>query len=211
MQNYALEELFFSLSDSEKELLDKLEAYEKELNFPAVKKDVGSLLNFLTTLKNPKNIFEFGSGYGHSAFWYLQANSQQLQSIHLTEKRDDLEAVFHELPWPSDWKSKLVYHQGDAFESLEKIETDFDLVLVDGVKAQYQTFLKTIHQRLKPGAIVIVDNCFWKGRFLDEKELHKTSPKAIKELHLWLKSQDLYRVSFLPISDGIFLLRKNEE
>lgn len=208
MQNYALEELFFSLSDSEKSLLDKLEALELKLNFPAVKKDVGSLLNFLTISNNPKHIFEFGSGYGHSAFWYLQANANSIESIHLTEKREDLEGIFHDLPWPADWRSKLHYHQGDAFESLNKIDQQFDLVLVDGVKAQYQTFLKDIYSRLNENAIVVVDNCFWKGRFLDETELHKTSPKAIKELHEWLKTQALYRVNFLPISDGIFLLRK---
>lgn len=210
MQNYALEELFFSLNPEEEELLKTLEQYEKELNFPAVKKDVGSLLNFLTSFTSPKNIFEFGSGYGHSAFWYLQANAQSIESIHLTEKRDDLEEVFETLPWPKHWREKLCYHQGDAFESLESLDEKllFDLVLVDGVKAQYQTFLKTIHSRLSQNSIVVVDNCFWKGRFLDDKELHKTSPKAIKELHEWLKKQELYRVSFLPISDGIFLLKK---
>lgn len=210
MQNYALEELFFSLNPEEEKLLELLEKHEAELNFPAVKKDVGSLLNFLTSLLSPKNIFEFGSGYGHSAFWYLQANSPGLESIHLTEKRDDLEDVFHKLPWPKSWREKLFYHQGDAFETLESFQPDlkFDLVLVDGVKAQYQQFLIDIHSRLNTHATIVVDNCFWKGRFLDEKELHKKSPKAIKELHEWLKKQSYYRVSFLPISDGIFLLRK---
>lgn len=208
MQNYASEELFCVLTPSQEVLYSELQALEEKLHFPAVKPDVGQFLSFLTKLHRPERIFEFGSGYGHSAFWYLLAETQNLKSIVLTEKRDDLEAIFQKLPWPSLWKEKLFYHQGDAFECLEAQSDKYDLVLVDGTKAQYQSFTETIYKHLADKALVVIDNGFCRGDFLDPSKLHKNSPKAIKDLHQWLKFQELYDVTFIPMSDGIFLLRK---
>lgn len=208
MQNYAKEELFFVFTPEERKLYSELLELEERLHFPAVKPQVGAFLKSLIHLHKPKIIFEFGSGYGHSAFWYLLAKTSNLSKIYLTEKRDDLEDVFHHLSWPTDWKKKLFYKQGDAFESFKDVDSKIDFLLIDGEKAKYLDFLQTINDSLNEGAIVIIDNAFWKGMFLDQEKKHKVSPQGILKLHNWLKEQTLFHVCFLPISDGLFLLQK---
>lgn len=209
MQNYASEEFFCSLSEEEQKLYDELLKSQKRLNFPTISPSVGQFLCFITGLISPSSIFEFGSGYGHSAFWYLLAKSKNLNKVHLTEKREDLETIFNSLSWPETWKEKLSYHQGDAFKTLRFLqEESFDLILVDGTKAEYQDFLLKVHPQLCSNGIVIIDNAFWKGSFLNPDQREKLSSKAIGKLHLWLKKQEIYDVSFLPISDGLFILRK---
>ncbi|MCO4755183.1 MAG: hypothetical protein KC478_11930, partial [Bacteriovoracaceae bacterium] len=101
-------------------LLEQLQYQEKTLNFPAINNDVGELLAFFLGGQSPKKIFEMGSGYGHSAFWYFVGAHASLEEVVLTEKRTDLKDVFDSLPWPMNWKNRMSYVQGDAFEELDR-------------------------------------------------------------------------------------------
>lgn len=211
MQNYAIEELFCFFTSKEKTLYNELLELQKTLNFPAIAPDVGQLLYFFTSLIKPKTIFEFGSGYGHSAFWYLLAKTDNLERVYLTEKREDLIEKFHKLSWPALWREKLDYYQGDTFDRLKEVSDEsLDLALVDGQKADYEKFMKAVYPKLSSKGLIIIDNSFWKGSFLQKENLHRQSPKAILELHQWLKHQADYKLCFLPMSDGIFLLHKND-
>lgn len=196
---------YLNLSSHNEELYKFLKQKEKELNFPAVTDDIGNFLRFLSVIVDAKRIFEFGSGYGQSAFWYLQ--NEQVQKIYLCEKRDDLEAVFNSAPWPKSYIDKLDYFQGDAFERLSSVH-NIDLFLIDGVKADYLRFLKECKSKLSASSLVVIDNSYWRGSFLD-KELseNKKSAKNIKELHDFIKASKEWDAIFIPFVDGITVLR----
>ena len=184
-----------------------LKALEKKYNFPAIHDDVGAFINFIFKWQNPKRIFEFGSGYGHSAFWYL-LNNNTIEKIILTEKRDDLESEFNTLLWPPGWKEKLEYHQKDAFEVFDSMG-QFDFILIDGVKADYLSFLQLCHEKLNDNGVVLIDNSYWRGSFLDDEIVaKKKTAKNIKALHEFIEKTDLYESIFIPFEDGVSLLRK---
>lgn len=194
-------------SSAESCLFSELEHLKTSFHFPAVKNDVGQLLNFLVQTRNPKTIFEFGSGYGHSAFWYLAQVKNFPSKIYLTEKRTDLVAPYEALPWPSEWKKVLDYYQGDAFERLAQID-QIDLTLVDGQKADYLSFIQKVEPKLTKNALVVIDNAFIKGTFLQEENQNKEVVKKTLELFTFIKQSNYSRV-FLPVRDGIILLQKN--
>lgn len=197
------------LQGPDKILLDELEAARVRLNFPAISSDIGSFLCFLWKLTRPKRIFEMGSGYGHSAFWHLLGGGDELLEVVLTEKRADLVDVFHSLSWPKRWKSKLDYFQGDAFAYPFSPNKLFDVFLIDGVKAHYLDFSKVILDRLNVGGIIVIDNSYWRGSFLDEEIRNtKSSAKKIFELHEWIAGEERVEAVFLPYPDGLTLLRK---
>ncbi|MFZ4715063.1 MAG: O-methyltransferase [Bacteriovoracaceae bacterium] len=193
-------------SNEEKKLFQSLEKLKVDFRFPAVKNDVGQNLNFLVSVLKPKTIFEMGSGYGQSAFWYLVGQEQLPQSIYLTERRDDLIEPFSKLSWPEDWKEVLHYHQGDALLKLAEVEL-LDLVLLDGEKGQYLEFLKAVEKKLSARGVVVVDNAFVKGTFLKEENQHKDMVKKTHEFHAYLKKGP-FKTTFLPVRDGLFLLSK---
>ncbi len=196
------------LSTEYKELYQSLKEQESKLNFPAIKNDVGSFINFLFFWHRPKTIFEFGSGYGQSAFWYL-LNQDQIEKITLTEKRDDLQTVFNSLNWPNDWIKKIDYNQADAFEVFEAQEGSFDFILIDGVKADYLKFLELCYPKLNKGALVLIDNSYWRGSFLDEEIVTKKKTAAnIKKLHEYIQESVQFQSIFIPFEDGVSLLRK---
>ncbi|MBD64413.1 MAG: hypothetical protein CME62_04355 [Halobacteriovoraceae bacterium] len=186
-------------------LLTQLNTLKVKLNFPAVTDDVGSLLGFLVQLIKPEVIFEMGSGYGHSAYWYREA-SPFIKNIYLTEKRDDLKEHFEHLPWPEDFYKKLDYFQGDAFEKLKEVAS-LDFLLIDGVKADYLEFLKQALPKMNKGSLAFIDNSYWRGSFLDSS-VKKQSAIKIKELHSFLQNESTVKAIFLPFTDGVTLITK---
>jgi predicted O-methyltransferase YrrM len=198
---------WINLSSEETRLFSELENLKNSFHFPAVKNDVGQLLNFLVQTRKPKTIFEFGSGYGHSAFWYLAQVKNLPQKIYLTEKRTDLVAPFEQLSWPELWKKSLDYFQGDAFERLAQIDY-IDLALVDGQKADYLSFIQKIEPKLNSQSMIVIDNAFIKGIFLQEENQNKEVVKKTLELFEFIKGSNFVR-AFLPVRDGIILLQKN--
>jgi predicted O-methyltransferase YrrM len=198
---------YLKLNEQERIVFNELKANETKYNFPAIKNDVGSFINFIFKWHQPKRIFEFGSGYGQSAFWYL-LNNNTIDKIILTEKRDDLESVFQALSWPKQWYDKLEYHQDDAFKVFN-LNSGFDFILIDGVKADYLKFLEECYDKLNDNGLVLIDNSFWRGSFLDDEVVQKKQTAMnIKLLHEFIAQTKKYESIFIPFEDGVSLLRK---
>ena len=207
LNNFSNEILYTRFNSEEELLFKELNTRKKELNFPAIENNIGQFISFMCSFWTPKTIFEMGSGYGHSAFWFLR-KSCHLQKIILTEKRNDLESVFHNLPWPQEWKNKMDYFQGDAFEKIRDID-QVDLCLIDGVKADYLKFLKTIESKIKDEGVVLIDNSYCRGSFLDDEIAgKKESAKKIRELHQFLKDTNEWEAIFVPYVDGLCILKR---
>ena len=103
----------------------------------------------------------------------------------------------------------LHYYNADAFEVLESVNR-VDLALIDGVKANYLDFLKAVYPKMKEGSIVLIDNSFWRGSFLDsESLLKKESARKIAQLHDYIKNSRDWSAIFIPYLDGLSILRKN--
>lgn len=218
MQNHELNytSLFeFSNSNPYKAIPSELEILFSNLNdlknkycFPSINNDIGNFIKFFTGIICPRVIFEMGSGYGHSAFWFM-LGSENVQKLYLTEYRKDLEHEFDDLPWPSIWKDKMCYFQDDAFNVIKDID-HIDLALIDGGKSEYLNFLKAIEPKMNPGSIVLIDNSFWRGSFLDPA-LAKEHASAMRmaELHFYLREDtSVWDSLFIPYSDGLSVLRK---
>lgn len=196
----------FQADESIQQLYNQLKKKEKEFNFPAIRDDIGKFVSLLFTWVKPKTIFEFGSGYGQSCFWYLLNNSE-IESIILTEKRKDMPSVFESLPWPKKWKEKITYHRADAFVVFKDVET-IDFVLIDGVKADYLSFLKECESKISKDGLVLIDNSYWRGSFLDpEVSKNKQTAKNIKSLHQYINESKFWDSVFIPFEDGVTLLR----
>jgi predicted O-methyltransferase YrrM len=106
------------------------------------------------------------------------------------------------------WKNKIVYHQADAFDVFKSIDK-VDFVLIDGVKADYLEFLKECESKLSDSGMVLIDNSYWRGSFLDpEVSEKKQTAKNIKALHQYIKDSSKWEAVFVPFEDGVTLLRK---
>jgi predicted O-methyltransferase YrrM len=48
--------------------------------------------------------------------------------------------------------------EGDALETLPKLEGPFDFIFIDALKKDYLKYLKAVEAKLKPGAVIVADN-----------------------------------------------------
>jgi predicted O-methyltransferase YrrM len=187
------------------DLIDQCYSLAVSLNFPIIEKDVGSFINFILRLTKPKVLFEMGSGFGGSCLWYC--NLQSVDRIILTEKRLDLQSHFEDLNFETNFRKKIDYIIGDSYDALESTDAPIDYLLIDGQKSSYLDFLKFAKGKLSQGAIVVIDNSFWRGAFLDTR-INSKSAVAIRELHEYLSTDKDFKSIFLPFDDGVSIIQK---
>ena len=61
------------VNKTDQPVLLAMESLARERNFPIVDRLVGIFLETQARAMNAKRIFEFGSGYGYSAYWFAKA------------------------------------------------------------------------------------------------------------------------------------------
>lgn len=54
--------------------------------------------------------------------------------------------------------------EGDARDTISKLEGEFDFVFIDAAKTQYLGYLRALEPKLKPGAVVVADNVIVSAR-----------------------------------------------
>ncbi|MBF0360234.1 MAG: hypothetical protein HQK49_04445 [Oligoflexia bacterium] len=217
------------IPDQYKKLYDEMRAISDREYFPAIKEDLGRFLQFLSLLKQPKKIFEFGSGYGQSAFWFLLSINNienNIEAIYLTETKERLWKYYDSLPWPQEWLLKINYYRGDAFKAIEELNVEeIDLLFMDGQKSSYLDFFLRIENRMSTDfPIVVVDNIFWKGNILNDlsnqqsnqqlnqqtdliKKMSYPSVNGIEKFYNYINNSNWHSI-FFPYYDGVLLLYK---
>ena len=72
--NPAIEDYMRSLvGRTDHPVLTEMEKEAENNNFPIIGRLVGTFIETMTRAINAKRIFEFGSGYGYSAYWFAKA------------------------------------------------------------------------------------------------------------------------------------------
>ena len=198
--------LISNLSKEEHSLFGEIESANEKLKIPNLKIEVIALILQILRDRPAKNILEFGSGVGTSAFWLLSGpNLALINKIYLTERRPDCAEEFHKICWPLSWKEKIVFWEGDALFNVQKNKNQMnsiDFLLIDGQKNQYLSFLRELIPLLSSNARILVDNVF----LCSSKTASVNS--ALQELSDFIYQSNHFFVTSLSINDGVFLLQK---
>jgi caffeoyl-CoA O-methyltransferase len=116
---------------------------------------------FLFSLVAPQEgceVLEIGGSRGYSSIW-IGAGVRYFGGRVLSLERDPAKAE----AWRrnvadaglADWVELV---EGDAFESLARIEDVFDVVFLDAEKDDYEALFGLARQRVEPGGLVVADN-----------------------------------------------------
>jgi predicted O-methyltransferase YrrM len=96
----------------------------------------------------------------------------------------------------------------DANNILDKLHKKFDLIFLDGDKGSYLNIFKKIEKNnLKKNSAIIVDDIFFHGDILNKKT-HSTKGLGVKNFLSYIKKNDKFYKTILPIYGGILLLIK---
>jgi predicted O-methyltransferase YrrM len=155
------------LDDRVRAVLDRLEredAEERERGLPAVERSravartTGQFLFSLVAPQTDCEVLEIGGSRGYSTVW-LAAGVRYLGGRVLSLEHDPrkIEAWRRNVADAglADW-AELV--EGDARETLPRIDDVFDVVFLDAEKDDYEELYGLARDKVEPGALFVADN-----------------------------------------------------
>ncbi len=144
------------------ETLREMDDYAEREGFPHVGPEVGAFLRFVARMADAGRIFEFGSGYGYSAYWMAAALPDDGEIV-LTEVDEDELELAREYMDRGGYDDLAQYELGDAMETVEDYTGPFDVVLIDHQKHRYADAFEAVRSKVPVGGVVIADNAITAG------------------------------------------------
>jgi predicted O-methyltransferase YrrM len=136
----------------------EMAAYAADHDFPDIGRDAGGVLRLLARLTDARRVFEFGSGFGYSATWFLRGMDDDGHVVCTEHDAEEVE-LGREFLATAGLADRVTYHTGDALAAVDEYpNTTFDLVLVDIHKSQYPEAFERIRDRVRVGGAIVADN-----------------------------------------------------
>lgn len=158
---------------------------------------------------NIKRILEIGTAIGFSASEFAKVSPDVTVTTieldidrHITAKQNFVDQGFD---------NRITAILGDAAQV--EIDGEFDLIFIDGPKAQYQKhFEKFTAKNLAPDGVVISDNLSFHGMVEDLSLTHNYSTiklvKKIRKYIAFLKANEEFETTFYDCGDGISVSKR---
>jgi caffeoyl-CoA O-methyltransferase len=171
----------------------------------------GAFMMILTRLLGARRAIEVGTFTGYSALSIARGlpDDGLLICCDVSEEWTSIGRPYWE---KSGVANKIDLRLAPGIETLTTLARDpaeksaFDLAFIDAVKTEYQEYLELLHELIRPGGAILVDNVLWGGSVIDETKQDE-STRAIRAFNDRLETDDRFDRVMLPISDGLTLLR----
>jgi predicted O-methyltransferase YrrM len=197
-------------SDDEPVLLE-MEALAKANGFPIIGRLCGRVLETLGLAVGAKRIFELGSGFGYSGYWWSRATGPDGE-IHLSDGDPANEAKAMDFLKRAGLADPVTFHVGDAVTQLASVGGEFDVIYCDIDKHGYPDAWRASRDRVRPGGLFLCDNMLWSGRVTgesDEDDVRSGWTEAIVEMTRAVEDDPDWRSFIVPIRDGVLVAVKS--
>jgi predicted O-methyltransferase YrrM len=192
-----------STGDDEPVLLE-MEALAEAEGFPIIGRLCGQVLEVLARSIGAKRIFEMGSGFGYSAYWFSRATGADGE-IHLTDMDPDNERKALDFLGRAGLDGPIDYHVSDAFEAFANVEGPFDIVYCDVDKHGYPQAWQEGRAKVRLGGFYICDNMLWSGRVTNAgvPDERPELTEAINQTNEAIAADPDFRSFIVPLRDGV--------
>jgi len=191
-------------------LLREMEKRAEGDGFPIIGPLVGPWLYFLSVVSRASRIYEMGSGYGYST-WYFARALADMGGGTVTHVVWDEELSAEARGWLE--RAGLLpcceFIVSEAVLALSSEKPGFDLVFLDIDKEAYPSALEVIEQKLRPGGLLLVDNVLRSGTVVHTEGLNAAS-KAVCRFNDLLRDSPRWDYLINPLRDGLGVARLRE-
>ena len=197
------------LNKTEHPVLTDMETLARKCNFPIVDRLVGAFLESQARSLNAKRVFEFGSGYGYSAYWFAKAVGKDGQVICTDGDPTNKQKAEQFLSAASLWDT-VDFYTGMAQAIFTQTEGVFDICYNDVDKGDYPEIWQLAKDRIRPGGLYIADNVLWHGRvaMTEYEDVVPGWTEAICEHNDQIFNDPEFDSFINPIRDGVIVARK---
>ena len=163
----------------------------------------GATLRFLAAVLDARAVVEVGTGTGVSAVWLLAGMNPEgvLTSVDVeAEHQRQARTTFADCGVPLA-RTRLI--TGRALDVLPRLADEaYDLVFIDGDKAEYDLLFEQALRLLRPGGIVAFDNSLWHDKVADPSQ-RDAATISLREIGLRVREDERVTEVLLPVSDGL--------
>jgi predicted O-methyltransferase YrrM len=193
---------------AEDEILTHARERAEEVGVVPIGPGGGAALRFLASVIEARAVVEVGTGTGVSGLWLLRGMRSDgiLTTVDIEAEHQRLaRETFNEAGIPTQRARTIA---GAALDVLPRLtDGHYDIVFVDGDKAEYAAYLKEALRLLRPGGVVAFDNALWHDRVADPS-VRDDETLAIRELIREVGADDDLVPVLLPVGDGLLMAKK---
>lgn len=187
-------------------ILDEMEELAREKHFPIIGPLVGQACYLHALSMGARRIFELGSGYGYSTFWFARAVEHAGGGeVHHVVWDEGLSAQAREFLGRAGLAQYVTFHVAEAVSELQKDGADpYDIVFMDIDKPAYPEALPVIKPKLRRGGLLLVDNALQRGDILDPANQERNAV-AVREMNRIVFEDPDYVAAINPLRDGLLV------
>jgi predicted O-methyltransferase YrrM len=188
-------------------VLLEMEAEGKERGFPIIGRLVGVTVELLARSVRAQRVFELGSGFGYSAYWFARAVGPDGE-VHTTDGDPENEKKALDYLSRAGLDRAIRWHVGDAVTNLNAVEGKFDVLYNDIDKTGYPDAWRAASERVRVGGLYLCDNVLWSGAVADPNGDHgrdAETTNAILEHNRMVAEDERYLSTIVPTRDGVFV------
>ncbi len=196
--------------------IKQIEKHAKTYGVPIIRTESHMLLADLVKKYNPKHILEIGTAVGYSGITMLENSDANLITI---EHNKELSKLAKKNFKSHNLLSRVKIINDDCLVFLAKLISNnkfsnyFDLIFLDGPKAQYELMLESLVELLAYDGILIADNVLFRGYVEGQtKAPTKRYKTIIKRLNTFIENcknhSKLVNFKIINTEDGIIFAQK---
>lgn len=187
-------------------ILQEMEALAAEQKFPIVERLVGATLEMLARSIGARTVFELGSGFGYSAWWFARAVGPGGE-VTLTDGEPRNAALAKDFLDRAGLSDRCEIYTTDAVTALLAIGGLYDIVYCDIDKTEYPEAFAAAAERIRIGGLYICDNVLWSGKVADD-ENDEWETEAIREHNEAVYNDPRFLPTINPVRDGLLVALK---
>ncbi len=189
-------------------LLAELQAHGERERIPILDAQSGALLHVLARAIGARRIVEVGTAIGASTLHLARALpvGGELVSFEIDPVRRAAAEGYLARAGLDGVRTDLRLQ--DARAGLAELAGPFDLAFLDGVKAEYEDYLRLVVPLLRPGGLVAVDNVLMSGTVAENRSDGHWSDEQIataRSFNERLLAHPELVATITPVGDGIAL------
>ena len=197
--------------NSTEQSVEQIKLQARKNNIPIMKDESVDFIVSYIKEHNIKDILEIGTAVGYSAIQFALVSDQ----VFVSTVEYDIERYQQAVKNVATFglMDRITLYLGDALET--EISGKFDLIFIDGAKAQYTKFFEKFKYSLNEGGVIITDNLSFHGMVENPTLTHNYSTKKlvhkIQKFIDFLALNDDFKTEFFDIGDKIAVSRRNTE
>lgn len=203
------------------DIIAEMEKQAEQSDFPTVGSEVGAFLRLCARLTGVESVFEFGSGYGYSAYWMapeLEPSGEivltEVDEVELSQARSYFER--------GGYVDRATFECGDALDVVTRYDGPFDIVLLDHENHRYVDGFDAVREKVPEGGVVIADNVLHSGTEMTPAQLEAhlsgdssrssgSTLDGITEYYAHVRGDPDFETTVVPVGEGLFVSVRTEE